>query len=525
MNTENLEPVLPTRVLDLTRLDEFGELRLMESSGMRGQYAALTWCWGPEPDKVLKTKKETLSQRKERIRLDELNPLFQDVVKVCHCFHIKFLWIDALCIVQDDHEDWLRESGAMCDVYTNAFLTVSATSASSPNERLLDLDQRSWRLDPRPLAIPYYRGGYVYLSNRRRIHGYDAVKYGAVSKRGWCLQERYLSRRILHVAKGWYEWECLSTTQHETKDSPFPYDSTQPLVRPHGFEIESERDVISMRSNSLVQVTTPPYRTWYRVLEAYTARQMTHEEDRLPGIMGLADQFAHLNRLERDQDLICGLWKSDLIPGLMWQTFVSPWSDEDFSQHLHSSSEPAPSWSWLSDPRPKKWSLRYDPADIRVSQISGPARNAEFFTVTLQGFLIEVTSLKDDLHTTLGNYKLCYSTSVVMDEANNSRSKKFISMDMEEFAYAKDMGDTGKFEGGLFLLVFVLPVPKTSLNQPGYGRSGWGMLLTRVGGIAELTDHYKRMGCAEILQVDEYYPENSCKKFWRTQKLRTVYLV
>lgn len=487
----------------------------MEASGMRGQYAALTWCWGPDPDRVFKTTRETLSQRTRRISKEELNPLFQDIVEICHGLHIPFLWIDALCIVQDDVQDWRQESGRMCDVYSNAFLTVSATDARSPDAGLFKKIETA----EERIAMPYYGGGHVYLQDNRFVLG-NEVENGAVSQRGWCLQERYLSQRILHIAGGWYEWECLSTTQHETRDMAHAYDDREPSIRPHGFEVGP--DALPLQKGS-PSITRHPYDIWYRVLEAYTTRQMTHEEDRLPGILGLADHFAQLNGLKREQGLFCGLWKSDLIPGLMWGRVLAG----DVLEY-RTSSEPTASWSWVSTAGQKEWFLEYEPGDIAVTQVSEPAQKAKVFTITLQGPLIALEAPAHSEHRCEGavekeeDHEVCLGE----DERDWERWDKDKKQHGELFKYfssymhldfsgvpERHKDSAGNYKGGIFLLTFIRP--------DATGGAGWGMLLTRAPG----TNYYERIGYAPIYGAYDMYPGGSWEEFWMTRELSPVCLV
>lgn len=153
-------------------------MRLIPGAGKRGRYAVLTYCWGPRPDTISKTTAQNLSQRLQSIPFAGLNLLYQDVVHLCRTLDIPYLWIDALCIIQGCKDDWLAESGRMCDIYSNAFLTVSATDAASPDEPLY----KTWAQkppghieSPEIVAMPFYRGGEVYLRPCRYVLGNEVI--------------------------------------------------------------------------------------------------------------------------------------------------------------------------------------------------------------------------------------------------------------------------------------------------------------------------------------------------------------
>ena len=56
---------------------------------------------------------------------------YQDTVLISHELGVEYLWIDSLCIIQDDRNDWEIESAKMADVYSHAYLTIAATGSST----------------------------------------------------------------------------------------------------------------------------------------------------------------------------------------------------------------------------------------------------------------------------------------------------------------------------------------------------------------------------------------------------------
>jgi Heterokaryon incompatibility protein (HET) len=62
--------------------------------------------------------------------LPDVPKTFEDAIVVTRKLHVQYLWIDSLCIIQDDPEDWGTESLLMDQVYKNALLNIAATAAS-----------------------------------------------------------------------------------------------------------------------------------------------------------------------------------------------------------------------------------------------------------------------------------------------------------------------------------------------------------------------------------------------------------
>ncbi|KAK3489462.1 heterokaryon incompatibility protein-domain-containing protein [Neurospora hispaniola] len=120
-----------SELLHLFDIDGSG--MLVETSDMdkseRHGWCALSYVWGG--DVPLKTTKATQLAHKKRIPLDTLPQTMKDAVYVCRGMAIRYLWIDALCIIQDDQEDLREEVSHMPKVYQYAALTISAASSRS----------------------------------------------------------------------------------------------------------------------------------------------------------------------------------------------------------------------------------------------------------------------------------------------------------------------------------------------------------------------------------------------------------
>ncbi|KAF2114725.1 heterokaryon incompatibility protein-domain-containing protein, partial [Lophiotrema nucula] len=116
---------LPTRVINVG-LD--GETPfLWETDGEREWYATLSYCWGKLPQ--LKTTKARLEEFKKGLPMDEISLTTADAIEICQKLSIPYLWIDALCIIQDDEDDWQREAGRMCDIYSSSYITIAAAGS------------------------------------------------------------------------------------------------------------------------------------------------------------------------------------------------------------------------------------------------------------------------------------------------------------------------------------------------------------------------------------------------------------
>lgn len=108
------------------------DLRLLETVGQRGRYVTLSYSWGGY--KEFRTLKNNYEDRKEGIPFKQLPPVFQQAIKITRGLGIRYLWIDALCIIQEDAEDWSQEAARMSEVYWMSAVRLAVTDSTNPTE-------------------------------------------------------------------------------------------------------------------------------------------------------------------------------------------------------------------------------------------------------------------------------------------------------------------------------------------------------------------------------------------------------
>jgi len=121
--------LLPTRVLDVGVEGRSHDIKLITLGTEEVKYIALSHCWG-DSRSILTTTKLTLKPRQQNIEFNDLPRTFQDAVQITRALDVRYLWIDSLCIVQDDEDDWQVESGRMAEIYLGSYLTVAATGSA-----------------------------------------------------------------------------------------------------------------------------------------------------------------------------------------------------------------------------------------------------------------------------------------------------------------------------------------------------------------------------------------------------------
>lgn len=135
-----------------------------------------------------------ISARMLRIPLDELTQTFLDAIEIARKLGIPYIWIDALCIIQDDDEDWAQEAARMADVYKNANLIIAATSSKNGDDGFLQPRHQSYNL-----ATCLEVSSTIKIHVQRQICHRAIIEWQATSitmpllDRAWCFQERLLA--------------------------------------------------------------------------------------------------------------------------------------------------------------------------------------------------------------------------------------------------------------------------------------------------------------------------------------------
>ena len=145
------------------------------------------------------TTKDNLDGHLSQIRWETLPATFQDAILVTRGLGLDYIWIDSLCIVQDDSADWMQEAGTMKDIYTNSYLTIAALIAPNAHYGLFR--------NPKPVNPPgelqaaNLKGAPFSIYTRRYNHSDFSPHYHPLMNRAWTFQELILSPRVLFFRK------------------------------------------------------------------------------------------------------------------------------------------------------------------------------------------------------------------------------------------------------------------------------------------------------------------------------------
>jgi hypothetical protein len=328
-------------VLDLY-IGNTQQVRLVVGAGRKDKYVALSHCWGS--GRVVRTTRETFPEFTRAVDVATLNQTFQDAIMVTRRLGFRYLWIDSLCIIQDDKDDWEREAAQMAQVYSQAQLTIAASAASDGSQGLLRNEPLLPRLklsaDSENKALNQGCSIGPYLLRFRRLI------VAPLNTRAWTLQERILSPRIIHFAHDQVHWECRESILSEAGGPPYGevLDSSGEESFHTGWLGRVSEDLLPKSEAERVALETKrsengrsEYETWYGVIQVYSQRRLTNEDDKLPALSGIA----HAYSLRHDSEYLAGLWLGGIATGLLW-----------FNATTDPLRRPAryraPSWSWAS---------------------------------------------------------------------------------------------------------------------------------------------------------------------------------
>ncbi|KAL6887105.1 heterokaryon incompatibility domain-containing protein [Trichoderma evansii] len=343
----------PTRLLYVESSKESGLIRLVDSHSQTNEepqpYLALSYCWGPKAPS-LKTTKSNYAYLQRSISYNTMPKAYQDTVRVARALGVKYIWIDALCIIQDDVADWETESKMMAEIFQNALVTIIPLCSSSCDEGFLERN-------------PSLKIKYTHHSNEGNINGsffirhipfsYENAEFAIRSSptfsnapiklelkksswqaRGWTFQEDMFAVRKLYFGYMMMYWDSFQPIDIMKTEDKIIDDTLDRVKTAKQSRIQSSSGLLSDHD----------YDGWYHSIIDYSQKLLTFETDRLPAVSSYAKLIAGKDTY------LAGLWKNNLHRGLLWK--IQRKKRKTFSKLMRdlacSTKYIAPSWSWAS---------------------------------------------------------------------------------------------------------------------------------------------------------------------------------
>lgn len=384
----------PKRLLDLhsSTTEDNNTVKLVElGNNSHEQYAALSYASesgisGVQADELVDGAK---------IPIDSLSKTFQDAILVTQTLGLQYLWIDSLCI-PGSANGWQRWSPQAGDIYTNAYVTISATGADNALDGLFFP-----RKEPKYARVPYRASdgtaASVLASSLPLVKEvictrYMEMKDEPISARVWSFQERVLSQRVVHFASDQIYVECAQRFISE--------DGLRMRLRYHN---TAGTLPVGTKDYHPVAATSSPVSRWHALLWDYTRRTPVTPADKLTALSNVARAFKALSN-GAVGEYVAGHWTASLVESLCWQSL----------KPKPAGDSAAPSWSWasvdgivgmgLSGDGVHHCLATADDTDVTLADASNPFGRVIAGAITLQAPpLIPVLLLQDE-ELSLGSY-------------------------------------------------------------------------------------------------------------------------
>ncbi|EFX01599.1 tol-like protein [Grosmannia clavigera kw1407] len=309
---------LPTRLLEVT---DDGFIRLVHTvpdQAKKKRYVAFSHRWGKSTwEPQFRVYNTNISQWQNGVHKAQLPQSFRDAVRITRGLDMRYLWIDSLCIIQDNTEDKIRELQRMEHVFSSAYVTIAATCATDSNDRFLKTR---------------YKRRYVSMGRYTVCEPIDDfskdVDQASINRRGWVLQERALSRRTIHFTSRQTYWECGGGVRCET------------MTRMKNPKASILSDPNFPQSLSAF-VRGKRIKTFQSLYERYSGLELSFLTDRPHAIRGLETRLLDTFRTTGG----FGVFDRYLHHSLLWQRPAG--GELKRIEFLEGMPKP-PSWSWMS---------------------------------------------------------------------------------------------------------------------------------------------------------------------------------
>lgn len=523
---------LPTRLLDVRTPEQY-TIQLVSCEALSKAssiaYLTLSYCWGNGNDAACTTR-ANLEERSEGFPVSSLPRTVQDAIVLTRAFGARYVWIDALCIIEDenDSEGWQRELLNMGRIYRNSLFTIAASSA--PDSSMGFLTRRvgiQWPVQDYLLSRndDPDTGDGCFLLGAALPEWVDSVEDSILSTRGWVLQERMLATRTLFWTDVGIFWECSQLRCSEYRDV-YGILSGSPRELQLSILVEDIRDHELL--NKEREYNTRPLLSrglWAVLLQHFSERALTNVTDKLPAVTGLGQELA---RLLTRSEFETGVFKHNLVHELAWVTgFKKP----TFGGHKTIAEQQTvrvpgtPSWCWASahQPlhfRPSRNAIQFQEhaIDVRLSEqrIQARSRLGSLQLKTLDKESIHLTSTY--LSISLPNRPYTFRPSRSCVEAPFDYKDEVYGGIYDEIASFDTLSEALPKEGGTITCV-------QWLSWAGGNRLLMGELMHVIvtGAIIiapteEGSNVYRRIGWLEVWN-DDFFDEEPQILYWSEQDL------
>ena len=332
---------MPTRVIDLGDKPLTMVPKLFHTQSCHGRYVALSYSWGDGVRHKVKLVKATLEDLQKGIPEALMTLAHREGLQITRELGYRYIWIDALCIIQDDKKDWEREATRIANVYGNAELTIVAGRSNNSLDGFLN---QTFEPSLPPCTLVYSKPDVALPSESCCFIGLQrSSATGPVDTRAWCFQESVLSRRMIVYGEQQLSFKCREHDEYE--------DGRYSIHRwGTGGRYDLSTDALTDQQLTKNEVL----KRWYELTALYSIRDLFEPRDNFATLSGVAYRFQKALGCR----YLAGLWESDMICGLLWKSrriLSGNHSKAALRKPVGVRGDDkgniivrAPSWSWLA---------------------------------------------------------------------------------------------------------------------------------------------------------------------------------
>ncbi|PVH72263.1 HET-domain-containing protein [Cadophora sp. DSE1049] len=298
------------------------------------RYIALSYVWGRVPQLLLtSTNRDLLFVPGSLKTLEDSIPrVIRDAIQAVQSLDETLLWVDSLCIAQDDKSEKHVVISEMASIYDRALATIIAAHGENAEACLPGVCQDSRILD-QDAKIP---GTDIYISKRKNLG--SLMRRSTYNRRGWTFQERLLSRRCLYFTGHQVFFECQEHLCSEDR-----------LTLPLKSEDNEERSRRLFRSDNLIKSNLiefgDPFASeedrqllrYSKIVEEYSRKQLSFSDDVLSAFAGIGTSL----ELLCNWTMVYGLPEQLLDRAILWEQKKNTLPREGYHSQF-------PTWSWSS---------------------------------------------------------------------------------------------------------------------------------------------------------------------------------
>ncbi|KAM7214003.1 Heterokaryon incompatibility protein (HET) domain containing protein [Rhypophila decipiens] len=318
------------------------------------EYMALSYVWGgPQKVSIVRANKKALSNPGS-LPTGHLPQTLEDAMHLARSLGFRHLWIDALCIVQDDLADKQVQIGQMSLIYGFSSLTVIAATAKTADgglpgiregTRSLEQDEIVIHPEPAPGTETTAPAALSLMTTLYPLFNQNDhyLEHTSWNDRGWTMQERVMSRRVLVFMPEQVHWICREATFCE--ESYFENET----LRFHRFHAAAMEPTLRRKFRNFFEPEDEELRLWTtynNLVSRYTRRQFTYPGDVFDGFLCILEGMTAL----AGQEFLWGMPRSHFEQSILWTSFRGSTRRTELSTLPMTSLQVRitfPSWSWM----------------------------------------------------------------------------------------------------------------------------------------------------------------------------------